>query len=119
MMAISLQFLLTNALVLSFVLAALNHLRARATVTATVTIVCVVVSALYSFGGASSLSTRQAIVLALGVLLVPSLAVFAVSRINWLLVRPWWLLGLGPVSYLVASIVSMIAHNAFASRIGG
>ena len=41
----------------------------------------------------------------------PSAVVLLASRIGALQARPWWLLGIGPVTFIFATTAVMIVHN--------
>jgi hypothetical protein len=43
--------------------------------------------------------------------LVPSAVVFAASRLNVLRTKPWWLMLVGPIVYVVGLLVVMTMYN--------
>src|SRR5262245_2557928 len=118
MVAFSLQALLTWAFGLSGLLALLNHFRVRTSVVLLATVAFVVLLALPMVSGLSELPASQRFLIPVGCIVLPGLAVLAIARTTWLMTHPWWLLLVGPMSYLIVVIVAMTVHNVLASPVG-
>ena len=107
--------LIVYALILSAVLA---WLRGRGLGPAAVGGGALAVLAIYTvleLSAGPALSRRAIQVWALFVL-APTVVVFAVSLLRVFVNRPWLLLILGPVSFVLSVLVFMVAHNVSANR---
>jgi hypothetical protein len=112
MVAIMLPPLLLDSILISAVLIVLNRrgvgVAASGGATIATSLVLMMVQWI-AYGAAGSV--RQILRSWLLWVLVPSAAVFALSRLGLFVGRPWLLLFLGPISFVVALVVVMIALN--------
>lgn len=118
MVAVSIQFVLSYALIISAVLIWLNRRGTGAAPAAAVILaLCVAVAVVEGSMGGFAIPTRQVIQLWLGFVLLPSLAVLGLSRAGFLNRRPWLLLIAGPISFVVAILVfGTVLNILFATR---
>jgi hypothetical protein len=117
MIAISLWFVLACALIVSSTLVWLNRHGASVRASAAVTLAVCLGIAAFQFMEVRSgpLPTRFFSLWTLWVL-APSAVVFAVSRLPFARVRPWTLMLVGPVAFIVGLTVTMTVWNTlFAS----
>ena len=113
MIAVSLPFVLGYALLASVVVMWLNRRGASAVTSGGVLLaVCIVIAVAHVFPRGLAMSTRQAIQLWLVFVLLPSAAVWGVSRAQFLMIRPAWLLFVGPMTFIVALVVFATASNS-------
>lgn len=118
MIAISLWFVLACAFIVSSALAWLNRQDASAVASAAGTLAVCLLIAAYQFRDFNSgpLLTGRFTLWSLWVL-APSSVVFAVSRLHFVRVRPWSLMLVGPVSFVIGLTVAMTVYNIlFASN---
>jgi hypothetical protein len=81
---------------------------------------CVAVAVVQFSALGPVLSKQQAVQLWLLFVLVPGAVVFGASRLSLFQHRPWWFLLGGPVTFVFAVVVAMMAYNVlFASSHGG
>jgi len=110
--SLSLPHLLLYALLISGVLVWLNGRVVGTVASAGVLLaVCIVVAVVEALALGPATPTRQAIRLWLLFVCLPAAAVLAVSRLGFLNTRPWLLLLLGPISFVIALVVVTILHN--------
>jgi hypothetical protein len=116
MVAVSLVSVVVYALVLCGVLVVFNllgvgHLRAAVGTLA----VCVAIefaqAAIYRGGAFNRLTVQIWLVF----VLIPGLAMFAVSRLELFRTGPFWLAAVGPVCYAVAVVVGAMLQGVFAT----
>jgi hypothetical protein len=112
MIAISLPFLIGYSLAVSAVLIWLNVRGAGVLSAAGGTVVaCVAIAVIQSIAFGSVPLTRPGVQYWGVFVLLPSAAVLAVSRIGILQARPWALLFLGPLTFVVAVTAVMVTYN--------
>jgi hypothetical protein len=118
MIAVSLEFVVGYALLASAVVMWLNHRRTSAVRSGAVLLaLCLLIAGAHLFPRGHAMPTRQAIQLWLVFVLLPSATVWGVSRAEFLMIRPWLLLILGPITFIVALVVFGTAANVlFATR---
>jgi hypothetical protein len=116
--AVSLQFLIAIAFCLAVLLAILNRFDVRGSAAAAAVFAYVMLIVAIFFRSVD-LFDRRGAMMVMAFLIVPAAIEFAVSRAAWLQSHPWWLLGAGPLSFLVAATVSMVAFNVFTQRASG
>src|SRR5262245_27994126 len=112
MISISLPFLMGYSLAVSAALIWLNLGGSGSLGAAGMTVVCCIAIAgirAVAFGSASL--TRRALQSWGLFVLTPSAVVFAVSRVALLQSRPWSLLFLGPLTFVVAVMTVMVSYN--------
>jgi hypothetical protein len=73
--------------------------------------VCLAVAVIRFLASPSELLSRQAVQHWVLFACVPSAVVFAVSRLGVLQARPWRLLIVGPLSFVVAATAVMVTYN--------
>ena len=112
MIAISLPLIAAYSLVVSGALVWLRKSGVAAIPSAVITLaICLAIGAVQVLAARSApLSKLVFSVWGLSVL-APSAVVFAVSRLNLVRARPWSLLLLGPVSFVVGMVVAMTVYN--------
>jgi hypothetical protein len=110
--SISLWLVLACALIVSSALVWLNKHDASALASAAGTLaVCLAITAFQFMAFKSGpLSTRLFSLWSLWVL-APSAVVFAVSRLHFVRVRPWSLMLVGPVSFIIGLTLAMTVYN--------
>jgi hypothetical protein len=114
---VSIWLVLACGLLLSLLAFVLNARGVRVGTSAFVLLAfCFVFGAFQSFS-LRTVSISQSVGMWLGFVFLPSVGVFAVSRIPTLRVKPWLLLLVGPLSYLVTMIVAMTVVNVIASSV--
>ena len=74
-------------------------------------VVCVAIAVIQSVAVRSVSFARQAVQYWGLFVFLPSVVVFGVSRVGVLQARPWGLLLLGPLAFVVAAAAVMVAHN--------
>ena len=118
MIAVSLQFVVGYALLASAIVMWLNRRGTSAVTSGGVLLaLCIVIAVAHLFPRGLTISTRQAIQLWLVFVLLPSAAVWAVSRAEFLSIRPSLLLFVGPITFIVALVVFATASSVlFATR---
>ncbi len=118
MLAISVVHVIVYSLVVSGVLIWLNIRGAGPVGAAAGTIVaCVAVGIIQFFVYGQAAVSLQEVQLWLRFVLLPGAVVFGLSRLGWLRNRPWWLLLLGPLSFVLGVVLVMVTYNVlFASR---
>ena len=83
----------------------------------TTLVACIAILAIQLFTSGHLVVSRLAIQVWLLFVLLPCMAVYAVSRMAWVPHHPLWLLLVGPLAFIVAVLLVMVAYNiAFASR---
>ena len=112
MSSISLPFLMGYSLAVSTALIWLN-MRGTGIVGAAggTLLVCIAIAVIQSVAFGSVPLTRQAVQYWGLFVLLPSAVVFAVSRVGLLQARPWSLLFLGPLTFVVAVTAVMVTYN--------
>lgn len=114
MLAISVVHIVVYSLVVSGVLIWLNMRGAGPIGAAAGTIVaCITVGIILFLLYGQAVVTRYAVQLWLFFSWLPSVLVFGMSRLAWLRNSPWWLLLLGPLSYVFGVVLAMMSCNAF------
>lgn len=112
MTSVSLPLLVVYSLFISGVLIWLNRRGVGTVGAAAGTLaVCVAIAVIQFFAFGPATLSRQAVQQWLLFVLVPGAVVFAASRLSVLQNRPGWLLLLGPISFLIAVVVVITAHN--------
>lgn len=118
MTAVSLQFVVGYAVLVSAVVMWLNRRSPSAASTAGVLLaLCIVIAVVHLLPRGLAMPARQAIQIWLVFVLLPTAAVWGLSRADFLVNRPWVLLLVGPIAFMMALIVFGTAFNAvFAAR---
>jgi hypothetical protein len=121
MTSVSLPLLLIYSLLISGILVWLNRRGVGAAGAAAATLLtCVAVAVVQFSAFGRVLSKLQAVQFWLLFALVPGAVVFGASRLSLFQNRPWWLLLVGPVAFVFAVVVVMMAYNVlFASGHAG
>ncbi len=112
MTSVSLPLLLIYSSLLSIVLVLLKRrgVGTAGAVAATL-LICVIPAVVQVSAFRSLASKQQAVQLWLLFVLVPGAVVCGASRLSVFQHRPWWLLLGGPVSFVFAVVVEMLAYN--------
>lgn len=112
MISISLPFLIGCSLAVSAVLIWLNMRGAGILGAAGGTlVVCIAIAVIQSVAFGSVPLTRQAVQYWGLFVFLPSAVVFAVARVAILQARPWSLLFVGPLTFVVAVTAVMVTYN--------
>jgi hypothetical protein len=114
-LAISAPILIAYALVLSAVLAWLQR-RGAAASGAGALVLCTFAIILQISTTPRTLVGSRGLQLAALLVLVPSAALWAVSRLSLFSSRPWLLMILGPPSFVLALVIATIPYNIFVNR---
>lgn len=110
--ALSLPLLLLYGLAISAVLMWLKRHGVGAVASAGVTLaVCIAVAVVQGFALGPGIPTMQSVRLWVVFVCLPAAAVFAVSQLGFLSTRPWLLLVVGPIAFLIALVFVMTLHN--------
>jgi hypothetical protein len=118
MLAVSVVHVVVYSLVVSGVLIWLKIRGVGPVGAAAGTIVaCVAVGIIQFFVSGQTVVSRQAVQFWLCFVLLPGAVVFGMSRLGWLRNSPWWLLLLGPLSFVLGVVLGMVTYNVlFALR---
>lgn len=107
MVSVSLEVLLSYAFAVSAVFMALNYRGKGAVVSAGIFLVlCVLTGAEKAIARDNLIPTHRVMEIWLVSELLPTAAVWWLSRAEFAKSRPWWLLIVGPLVFLVAVVVS-------------
>jgi len=120
MIAISLPFIVAYSLLVSGVLAGLNKTGIAAVASAAVTLaICLATGAVLWLETRNVPAAARVFSLWSVSVLVPSAVVFGVSRLDFARARPWSLMLVGPLSFVVGMVVAMTAAGILLRRLAG
>ena len=113
--AVSIWLVLACGLLLSVLAFGLNARGVRVRTSALVMFAFCLAVGVFQGLRLETVSIAQSIAMWVGFVFLPAVAVFAISSIPALRLRPWLLLLVGPLSYFVAMFVAMTVVNVIAS----
>jgi lysylphosphatidylglycerol synthetase-like protein (DUF2156 family) len=112
MISVSLPFVVAYAVLVSTIVMWLNHRSTSAARTAAVLLaLCLVIAFVQLLSRGLAMSAGQTIQMWLMFVLLPTAAVWGLSRADFLVKRPWLLLLVGPIAFVLALIVFTTALN--------
>ena len=117
--ALSIDLVVGCGLLLSVLAFGLNARHVSAGRSALALLVFCLGAAVFQWLRLGTLSVGASIVMWLGFVFLPCAAVFAMSRIPAMRVKPWLLLLVGPLTYFVAIFAGLTLINGIASAISG